>query len=396
VALLLGARAAEPVLGTRPQVITVALVCWTLLLAERHLQRGGRRAWLLLPIGLVWANLHAGFVLGVGVLALAVALEAARGVLRRPGAAAWGRVRSLAAAVGGMAVVGCVNPSGISLYRYVASTSASERLKPITEWHAPDFHDPANLGLLVLLLSFAVLLLLGGRPSLRDLGLAVAGLAASLIAVRNTSLAVALALPAWAVMLQQAVDRVAAWRAQRSAGARVGERAMQRSVGARRQAAAGRPALMIGGTVIALALMVDGVIVARAASDASDSGVARVYPSCAAAALQGGAGVRVLAPYFDSGYLIRRLWPQGRVYIYGESVSLGQRTFDDYQRILDGGDAALRLLAESGTNAVLVQPGGLSTSLRGAPQWHERLVDRDGLSLFTTSAVRVHVPGGRC
>src|SRR5258708_7941076 len=95
VALLAGARAAEPVLGTRPQVITVALVCWTLLIAERHLMRGGRLVWALAPVTLVWANLHAGFVLGIGALALTVGLEAVRRWLRWTGAPPWRRIETL-------------------------------------------------------------------------------------------------------------------------------------------------------------------------------------------------------------------------------------------------------------------------------------------------------------
>jgi len=385
VALLLGARAAEPVLGTRPQVITVALVCWTLLLGERHLARGGRLVWLLAPIGLVWANLHAGFVLGVGALALCAALEAARRVLRRADAAPWARIGSLGGAVAAMAALACLNPNGPGLYRYVVQTSASERAKPITEWHAPNFHDPANVGLLVLLASFALLLALGGRPSLRDLGLAVAGLAASLLAVRNTSLAVALALPAWALMLQQVADRFAARRSTRRAASPAAARRPQ------------RPAVVIGGTIVALALAVDGVVVARAASDASAAGVARVYPSCAAQALHGaGDGVRVFAPYFDSGYLIEQLWPAGRVYLYGESVSLGQATFDTYDRILFGGPGTLQLLASSGTNAVLIPPGGLHDTLAASPQWRHVLDDRSGLSLFATPQLAARITTPSC
>ena len=383
VALLLGARTAEPVLGTRPQVITVALVCWTLLPLERHLLRGGRMLWLLPPVALLWANLHGGVVLGVAALAGACVLEAVRRAAGRVGAASWRRIGevSLATAVAGG--LSCLNPNGPGLYRYVVTTSGSERAKPITEWHAPDFSDPSNVGLLVLLVSFAVLIAFGGRLNLRDLGLALGGLAASLLAVRNTSLAVALALPAWGLMLQQVVDGYTARRRRRPRGA-----------------APARPredsaAVVFGGVIVALALLVDGGVVARAAGDASASGVATVYPSCAARALGTAADVRVVAPYFDSGYLIRQLWPRGRVFLYGESASLGKQVFDDYQRIYAGGPEALSLLDSYGANAVLTGPGGLDNSLVAAPQrWQRILDDPDGLSLFATVhlATRIGAP----
>jgi len=371
VALLLGARAAEPVLGTRPQVITVALVCWTLLVAERHLVsgRGGRLLWLLPPVGLLWANLHGGVVLGLGALALLVVLEGVRRALGRPDAASWRRIGEVAAATAAAAALGCINPNGPGLYRYVVQTSGSERAKPITEWHAPDFHDPSNVGLLVLLASFPLLIALGGRLNLRDLSMSAAGLAAALLAVRNTSLTVALALPAWALMLQQVVDRF---------GARRGGQAPARPA----RPARGGPAVVFGGLIVAMALAVDGAVVARAAGDASASGVATTYPSCAARALSRASGVRLVAPYFDSGYLIDQLWPRTRVFLYGESASLGMQVFDDYERIFAGGPDALALLGSYRANAVLTGPGALHASLAASSRWQTVLDDPDGLTLF--------------
>ncbi|HZB97788.1 MAG TPA: hypothetical protein VE219_04240, partial [Candidatus Sulfotelmatobacter sp.] len=62
VGIAIGAKASQVVLGSRPQVATFALACWTLLIAERYLAAGGRRRWLLPPLFLLWANVHAGFL----------------------------------------------------------------------------------------------------------------------------------------------------------------------------------------------------------------------------------------------------------------------------------------------------------------------------------------------
>jgi len=375
VAVVLGIFAAASVMGTRPQVITVALVSWTLLLADRHLERGGRLVWALPLIGLVWANLHAGFVLGVGALALSVGLEALRRGLRRAGAAPWRRIGSLGAATVAMAALGCLNPNGPGLFRYVLQTSSSERAKPIAEWQSPNFGDAANLGLLVLLVTFVVLLGLGGRPSLRDLGVAVAGMAGALVAVRNTSLAVVLALPAWAVMAQQVAGRIAAARG-----------------GAARRTGGG--SVVAGGVLVGVALAFAGTTVGLAAGSASESGIARLYPSCAATALSSADGVRVFAPYFHSGYMVDRLWPRGRVYLYGESASLGTAVFVRYGEVLGGGPTALRLLADSGTNAALAGSGALHDTLAASPAWQAVLDDRSGLTLFATTqlAARLTLP----
>jgi hypothetical protein len=373
VALLLGARAAEPVLGTRPQVITVALVCWTLLISERYLARGGRLVWLLPPVVLVWANLHGGVVLGVGALALLLALSTLSLLLRRPDAPSAARVRTLGLAVALAAVAGCLNPNGPGLYRYALATSASERLKPITEWHSPDFTDPSNLGLLLLLVSFAALLALGGRLSLRDLGMSAAGFAAALVAVRNTSLAVALALPAWTSLLHQALTRYQLWRGGRRKPSRTDE---SRRIGAQH--------LVAGAAIIALGATVSGIAIARAAKDASPAGVASTYPACAAEALRNVDGTHVVAPYYDSGYLIDQLWPQSHVFLYGESASLGTQPFADYQRIYAGDTDAL----PHNANAVLTPPGALHDHLAASSAWHQILTDPTGLTLFTTTALQ--------
>ncbi|HXA28758.1 MAG TPA: hypothetical protein VN193_08415 [Candidatus Angelobacter sp.] len=387
VALLVGARAMEPVLGTRPQVITVALVCWTLLVAERYLARGGRLVWVLPPVVLVWANLHGGVVLGLGALCLLLALSALSLLLRRPGAPSFARLRTLGLAVGVAAAAGCLNPNGPGLYRYALATSASERLKPITEWHSPDFTDPSNLGLLILLVSFGALVAIGGRLSLRDLGMSLAGFAAALLAVRNTSLAVALSLPAWTSLLHQAITRFTTWRSTPAMGP--GATPPHKEPPARRKPSrtAGAPPigaqfLVAGAAIISLAATVSGIAIARAATDASPQRIATTYPTCAANALQSLDATNLIAPYYDSGYLIHQLWPQTHVYLYGESASLGQQVFANYARIYAGDTTAI----PPSTTAILTPPGPLHNHLAESPTtWHQILNDPTGLTLFTTT-----------
>ena len=79
--------------------------------------------------------------------------------------------------------------------------------------------------------------------------------------------------------------------------------------------------------------------------------------------------LRIFAGYYVSAYLIDQLWPDGRVFLYGESASLGQRVFDDYERILAGGPRALVLLSSYGANAVLIGPGALHDALAASSDW---------------------------
>ncbi len=389
-ALLLGARAAEPVLGTRPQVFTVALVCWSLLVAERHLARGTRWIWALPPAVMLGANLHGGFVLALVGLALLIALECVRTWRGVPGAAPWSRLRSLGLVVVVAALAACLNAYGPSIYPYALFTSASVHAEPITEWQPPNFADPSNLGLLVLMASFALLLALGGRLSLRDLCMSAVGFAAALMAVRNTSLAVAFALPAWASLAEQVWRRWTARKLASGGRARGTPGGASGAPDARHSPPAAR--WVAGALIGGIGLLVPAVTVARAAQQSSPAGVAEVYPACAASALRGVQGVRLVAPYFHSGYLVQQLWPGIHVFIYGEAASLGAAVFDDYLRIYGGGAPALRTLAARGANAVLTPPGALQSALDGDTAWHRVVTDPTGLTLSTT----LPLPATRC
>ncbi|HEY2702814.1 MAG TPA: hypothetical protein VGL20_03900 [Candidatus Dormibacteraeota bacterium] len=371
-ALLLGARAAEPVLGARPQVATFALTAWTLLIAERHLARGGRVRWLLPPLLALWANLHAGFLGGIAVLGAVVAIEAVRTRLRLAGAAPAVRVRQLAIALGVAAAAACLNPAGPRLYAYALSTSASVKAKPIVEWMPPNLHDAGLWPFALLAASTVLLVVLGRRIDLRDRLLAAAAVLAACLAVRNIALLVAIALPAWTAAAESAAGLLARRLRRGSAVPR-----------ARRVT----PATVIAGALVVLCGGVGlGIAVARAATDASPAGVAAADPACAVAALRAAPdGTRLFAPYGTSGYLIQELWPRTRVYDYGELIAAGDRVFADDLRIAAGATTAptaLDLLDASGTTAVLTPAGRLATQLGALPGWR-RVLDDHGMQLFS-------------
>jgi hypothetical protein len=372
-ALLLGARAAEPVLGTRPQVATFALTAWTLLIAERHLARGGRVRWLLPPLVALWANLHAGFLGGVAVLAVVVGVEAVKVRLRLRGAAPASRVRQLGVAVGVAAAAACLNPAGPRLYAYAISTSSTVKAKPIVEWMAPNLHDPGLWPFAALAVSTAALVVLGRRIDLRDRVLAAAAIVAAFLAVRNIALLVVIALPAWTAAVDVAAAALLARRRRHD-----------------RRPARGRPAtpatILAGALIVLCGAFGLGAGVARAASDASPAGVAAVYPSCAVAALQRAPeGTNVFAAYGDGGYLIHELWPRVRVYEYGELVADSDSVFAAYLRIAAGDTAApsaLSLLDSSHTDAVLFPAGALTAELDASGTWH-RVLDDHGTLLYS-------------
>jgi hypothetical protein len=378
IGLVLGARAAEPVLGTRPQVFTFALVCWTLWIAESYLRSGGRRRWLLPPLFLLWANLHAGFIAGIGFLAIVLIAEMIKRRWSFGTVAPRARIVGLAVAAGASVLAACVNPYGPSLFVFAATTGATERQKGIIEWQSPNFGDPAEWVLLALLVTFVALTVATfarrsrrTRFELRDFALAGAGAVLALTSVRNTALCVAVMVPPWMAM---AADLARSFEARRAPSAP-------------RPSAAAAPqnARAVGVALIAAAVLGLGVVGARVYQTATPQGVAATYPSCATAVLAKSPTVqRVFTAYGTGGYIIEQLWPRASVYEYGESISLGTGVFDDYDRIANDATSsptALQLLTSSDTTAVLYPRSALTIQLDRTPGW-TLVADDHGMLLY--------------
>ncbi len=145
-------------LTVRPQAVSwllLAVLMWFLstLSADRP-----RRVLWLIPLFVLWANLHGLYVVALGVVAI---WTLATLLGRTPMAAAWRW--ALGAAIGSVAasMVTPAGPAGI-LYplRYVQPGNWG--ITNIQEWQSPNFHDPASIGLMVLL---AALLVAGWRGS---------------------------------------------------------------------------------------------------------------------------------------------------------------------------------------------------------------------------------------
>ena len=120
----------------RPQLFSLLLFA-LLLLALQKAERGNRR-WLLgIPlIFAVWANLHGGFLVGLGILAIWLVADVVRQPQSRPKTIALG-----AAAV----IATLVTPHGIDLWRFLAETVGPSR-PAIKDWQPAITARPIVLG----------------------------------------------------------------------------------------------------------------------------------------------------------------------------------------------------------------------------------------------------------
>jgi hypothetical protein len=158
----------------RPQLVNPILFVALVWLIDDRRRTGSRRIWWAVPLTLVWANLQAGFLVSIAVLA---AWSAICFVERRD--------RRLSLAVlAAASVVPLLNAYGYELYRYsvLASLSNNTDRARVAEWRSPDFHDYLNL---LLLAGIAIFAYFGTRSAdLFRSWLGLCTLAASLISAR--------------------------------------------------------------------------------------------------------------------------------------------------------------------------------------------------------------------
>jgi hypothetical protein len=112
-------------LGLRPQLFGVTLFAATLwLVLRRH--DAPRLLWLVVPLEIVWVNVHGSFILGPALVGIALVED----LVRRN--RAW---RTTAVALAGSLIATLVNPFGIAVWGYAAGiTTNSVITSRITEW----------------------------------------------------------------------------------------------------------------------------------------------------------------------------------------------------------------------------------------------------------------------
>jgi hypothetical protein len=192
----LGLMAAAPWLVVRPALLS--FVCFAASAFVIDAARAtGRGAWRLIPLQLLWSNLH-GFAIFGPLFALAFAADAV--IFRRANAA-----RSVAVALA-VAVAACASPLGWRLYIDPFIVVYHQPL--ITEWTRTSLGFVARYDVALLVLGLALALaMVRERPAPYDVLVALVAVALSLMAVRMIALGAILAAPLAARRLAPALAR---------------------------------------------------------------------------------------------------------------------------------------------------------------------------------------------
>ena len=342
----------------RPQAISWLLLAgliWFLLEARPERPR---RFLLLVPLFALWANLHGLYVVGLGVVGMYAIFTLAG---RTPMSPSRNWVLATLAGIIGASMLTPAGPIGI-LYPLRYIEGGDWGLANIAEWQSPNFHEPAHMGFLVMIV---LLGLNGGRATPGWLvALSWVGVAMGLLALRNAPIAAVFAMPTLVMGLEARL---------RERDARTRQR---RPIAPSR--ALGRRVLELT-TALVIAAGSMAVLIPRDLSAAIDKSLATRFPVAGVDALERQwPDANVLAEYGWGGYVIWRLHDfGGRVFVDGRNDMYSQQVLEDYTSIRAADPGWEALAAHYGVEAILLPPE--TTLTRGPAKdagWCEVLRDQ--------------------
>jgi len=369
-ALLLGAIATTLVWGVRPQIFTLLLASIFLYILDNYYRKKSEKAiWLLVPLMVLWVNLHAGWVLGlalimltlIGLLFDVVFGTESRDTLKERAPGLLGVLVVCGAAV-------CLNPNGTRMYSYPFETLTSRLPLLVREWRSPDFQQPHFQAVLILLLAtFFLLALSNKRERPGRLLMLVAMSFAMLRSGRNIPFFSLVATPLFAEHLWEWL-KTQLWASGFIATVESGKRSI--------------PRIAINSLIIVVALVFCGLAAQRAAAE-QPSVEEQEFPKAAVEYMK---QQRLSQPIFNEytwgGYLIWRLYPNYHVYIDGRADVFGEKLVAEFIHVNDGKPRWRELLQQYGAQTVLVKSDSAIASLLAEDSgWQKVFEDKQAIIL---------------
>ncbi len=356
--ILIAVNAANIHFYARPHLFTWLLLAVAIWIVQRDRRSPGWTAWLLIPLTIVWANLHGGFFIFFPLLALLVAGEAAEAWL--DGRGFWRAFRYARIAFA-CAVASLVNPYGFELHLHIAEVlNATWILTMVKEFQSPSFRGEAMLAYLgMLFLSLSLIAgLLRRRRIVEPLWILFLGYA-SLVSVRHVPVFVLAAAPLAAAELSRLWSAWIATRPRQSF-----ERILDQ---AQAQFAAGAAHTSIWVVAFALLLMIAPGIAWPTAMPAG------IFPHEFA---EDTANSRTFTSDQWADYLIYRNFPNQQVFLDGRHNYYGEKLLIEYQDLMNGHPRWRQLASRYQFDKILVPPDApLAGAVAASAEW--RVARRD-------------------
>lgn len=363
IAILLAAAASSPLFGIRPQMLTLLLASIYILLLERFdAKEQSRRLWWLVPLMLLWVNLHGGFALGLALIGLYVV----RAVLDGE----WSQVKPLLIILVICIAVVPLNPNGFRMFSYPYETLTLKLAAFIQEWVSPDFHKITYLPLALLLLStLAAMALSPSRARLGEVFLVVITAFGALRSVRHIPIFSLFAAPVlakhlWAIAKERGWDKLLSDEEASPNGLK-----------------------LIVNIILLIAPLALGVSRVWHFATHQSNYVSIRNPIAAVEFLKSN---RLPGPIYNrygwGGYLIYQLYPDYRVYIDGRADVYGDAFFTEAMQTYDGLGNWREPLDKYGVRTVIIDTNvAMSTLLRNDSQW-SKVYEDDQAVIFVRGA----------
>jgi hypothetical protein len=337
----------------RPHSFTflfLAVLCM-LLFESRGDDKSHRfQRWIVIPVMfLLWANMHAGFLLGLAIYWIAVAREI---ILVREGSFG-NRIKAAGLPAMFAAVVCLINPSGYEVFYYPIMISTTPIFKSsIAEWVSPIYLGKSEW-LALGILGFGSLL----------------GLAAAVAHVRHrpdiSLILVAVGVSAW--MAMRNIQNNAVVLAFGLLAIRPDWLSFKFSSRLRWLP----PVIFAAWMILLFGLVRDYQVNEGRAGYGIKAGLVAEGPSdfLKKAGFKG----NIISALHDGAYLIWEGYPDWKVFIDGRLDVYGPEFLENYRRIIEGGQGAIVALERYGVDAaVLCMPpyiGALRNQLSGNSSW---------------------------
>ena len=354
-----GAAAVAPTWGVRPITLSLLLTAILLCLLEKS-KSNLNLLWWMVPLVLLWVNLHAEFALSIGLMLvylLGVSLDAVFGFI------SWSEVakqlkRLSLVTLACLAVVP-LNPNAGKMYTYPFETLRSLAMQRfIDEWLSPNFHQRRQLPLLFMILAILAAIALSKRRLWpREILLLACGTAAALQAVRHVGIFVVIAIPILSSLISSSLDDKGWTLHPETAGITWGK-------------------FLVNAIILAACLGLAAIRI-RDVIRAQPEVEARTLPAAAVEFLsanhQPGA---LLNDYNWGGYLIWKLHPAYPVYIDGRADLYGDDFLEKFAETYQVRARWREQLGRWDIRTVLLPPDApLVSALLMDPQWIQLYAD---------------------
>ncbi|MCL4841065.1 MAG: hypothetical protein KJZ79_04470 [Bryobacteraceae bacterium] len=352
----------------RPHLFTLVFLPIFLWMAQADLRRPSRWIWTLVPLTVLWTNLHGGWLGGVaslGILAAGLAIEAWLGQR------SWFAARRFALLAAACFAASIVNPFTWKLHVHVFGYMGNDWIKEVVqEFQSPTFRGENMLQFEILLFGgiLASALLLRRRRVAEPL-LILFWAHQSLVSARHALLFAIVVLPVLADLLMEA------WNAWTRSAHRKSIPGILNSLAWDCQPALRR-------TSLSVAVIVLGVLAPFVPAPWPDNFPTEKFPVAIAEQYR---DLLVSKRTFTNDdwadFLLFANYPGQRVFFDGRSDFYGEKLGNDYLKLIKGSFEWQEIIDRHQIEVVLVSPQtGLSSVLKLHPDW--TVLEDNGLEIL--------------